>query len=143
MKRPSVDLKERCFVRTLPSNHGEAKAGKIINFSSSAAIWGDVPPIHIRGEVCHCGNYPRIVPRVCSGTFRLTVLRSIATQWIQKWNLTQDQINAIADESPVKRIGTPEEVAELVAFSLHPNAPYYRPDSPLTAASFCHERRWC
>ena len=37
---------------------------------------------------------------------------SIQTDWIEKWKLTPHEIEAIASETLLKRIGKPEEVAD-------------------------------
>lgn len=102
------------------------KSGKIINFSSSAAIWGDVPTYLYTAAKFAIVGITRTLSRAFAPHVQVNCVApgSIATGWIKKWNLTPEQVQEIADEAPLKRIGTPEEVAELVSFLASPDCTF-------------------
>ncbi|HSP07700.1 MAG TPA: SDR family oxidoreductase [Acidobacteriota bacterium] len=104
----------------------QQKSGKIVNFSSSAAIWGDVPTYLYTAAKFAIVGITRTLSRAFAPHVQVNCVApgSIATEWIIKWNLTPSDIQAIANESPLKRIGTPEEVAELVAFLASPQCTF-------------------
>ena len=94
------------------------KSGKIVNFSSSAAIWGDVPTYLYTAAKFGIVGITRTLSRAFAPNVQVNCVSpgSIATEWIQKWKLTPEEVEGIAREAPLKRIGTAEEVAELVSF---------------------------
>lgn len=94
------------------------KSGKIVNFSSSAAMWGDVPTYLYTAAKFAIVGITRTLSRAFAPHVQVNCIApgSIATEWIKKWNLTPADIEEIAREAPLQRIGKPEEVAELVAF---------------------------
>ena len=102
------------------------RSGKIINFSSSAAIWGDVPTYLYTAAKFAIVGITRTLSRAFAPHVQVNCVApgSIATEWIKKWKLNPAEIQAIADEAPLKRIGTPEEVAELVAFLASPQCTF-------------------
>lgn len=102
------------------------KSGKIINFASSAAMWGDVPTYFYTPAKFAIVGVTRTLSRMFAPHVQVNCVApgSIATEWVRKWNLSADDLQAIAKEAPLQRIGTPEEVAELVAFLASPTCTF-------------------
>jgi 3-oxoacyl-[acyl-carrier protein] reductase len=93
-------------------------SGKIINFSSSAALQGDISTYLYTAAKSAIVAITRTLARAFAPKVQVNCVApgSIETEWIQKWKLSPEEVNAIIAETPLKRIGKPEEVAELVAF---------------------------
>ncbi len=104
----------------------EHKAGKIINFSSSAALVGDVPTYLYTAAKSAIVGLTRTLSRAFAPDVQVNCVApgSIATDWIEKWKLTPVDMQAILKETPLRRIGTPEEVAALVEFLASPQSSF-------------------
>jgi 3-oxoacyl-[acyl-carrier protein] reductase len=102
------------------------QGGKIINFSSSAALYGDAPTYFYAAAKSAMVGITKTMARIFAPTVQVNCVApgSIATDWITKWKLTPQDLEAISHESPSGRIGKPEEVAELVAFLASPECTY-------------------
>src|SRR5262249_30258696 len=94
------------------------KSGKIINFSSSAALSGDVPTYLYTAAKAAIVGITRTLARAFAPEVQVNCIApgSIATDWIEKWKLTTHDLEVIVNGTPLRRIGTPQEVAALVAF---------------------------
>ena len=102
------------------------EGGKIINFSSSASLYGDVPTYFYTAAKSAVVGVTRTLARMFAPTVQVNCVApgSIATDWITKWKLTPEDLEQISKESPSGRIGKPEEVAELVSFLASPECTY-------------------
>lgn len=122
-----VDLKGTMLCSHAAFELMKAKsAGKIINFSSSAALWGDVPTYLYTAAKSAIVGITRALSRAFAPHVQVNCIApgSIATDWIQKWNLTIQDIETLSLESPSKRIGKPEEVAQLAALLASPDCTF-------------------
>jgi 3-oxoacyl-[acyl-carrier protein] reductase len=117
-KTIDVDLKGTMLCSHAAYGMMREKGGKIINFSSSAALYGDVPTYFYTAPKSAIVGVTRAMARMFAPSVQVNCIApgSIATDWITKWKLTSKDLEAISRESPSGRIGKPEEVAELVAF---------------------------
>jgi NAD(P)-dependent dehydrogenase (short-subunit alcohol dehydrogenase family) len=102
------------------------KGGKIINFSSSAALYGDQPTYFYTAAKSAIVGITRAMARIFAPNVQVNCIApgSIATDWITNWKLNEKDLQAIASESPSLRVGKPEEVAELIAFLSSPQCTY-------------------
>ena len=102
------------------------RGGKIINFSSSAALYGDAPTYFYTAAKTAIVGITRTMARIFAPTVQVNCIApgSIATDWIEAWKLTPAELKEISRESPSGRIGKPEEVAELAAFLASPDCTY-------------------
>ncbi|HET6266544.1 MAG TPA: SDR family oxidoreductase, partial [Acidobacteriota bacterium] len=102
------------------------KSGKIINFSSSAALSGDVPTYLYTAAKAAIVGVTRTLARAFAPEVQVNCIApgSIATDWIEKWKLTTHDLEVIVNGTPLRRIGTPQEVAALVAFLASPECTF-------------------
>jgi 3-oxoacyl-[acyl-carrier protein] reductase len=121
-----VDVKGTMLCSHAAFSMMREKGGKIINFSSSAALYGDVPTYFYTAAKSAIVGISRTMARMFAPTVQVNCIApgSIATDWITKWQLSTKDLEEISRESPSGRIGKPEEVAELVAFLASPECTY-------------------
>lgn len=101
-------------------------SGKIINFSSSAALQGDVPTYLYTAAKSAIVGITRTLARAFAPSVQVNCIApgSIVSEWIEKWKLAPEELDEIIRETPLKRMGTLEEVAELVAFLASPKSSF-------------------
>ena len=125
-KTIDVDLKGTMLCSHAAYERMREGGGKIINFSSSAALYGDIPTYFYTAAKSAIVGITRTLARMYAPTIQVNCIApgSIATDWIKDWKLTQVDLEEISRESPSGRIGKPEEVAELAAFLSSPQCTY-------------------
>jgi 3-oxoacyl-[acyl-carrier protein] reductase len=102
------------------------RSGRIVNFSSSAALYGDVPTYFYTAAKSAIVGLTRTLSRAFAPHVQVNCIApgSIATDWIKKWKLTAVDMQDIVQETPLRRIGTAEEVAAIVEFLASPGASF-------------------
>jgi NAD(P)-dependent dehydrogenase (short-subunit alcohol dehydrogenase family) len=125
-KTIDVDLKGTMLCSHAAYEMMREGGGKIINFSSSAALYGDAPTYFYTAAKTAIVGITRTMARIFAPTVQVNCIApgSIATDWIESWKLTTSDLEEISRESPSGRIGKPEEVAELAAFLASPECTY-------------------
>ncbi len=139
-KVPFLELKPSTWSRTLDVNLTGAyqlcrgllphlrtsPAGRIINISSGSAITGSGGGAHYAASKAGLDALTRAVARECAGT-RVTV-NGIAPRTIGGPVLstlyTADELAALAEAVPVRRMGDPEDIANLAVFLASEHAGY-------------------
>ena len=126
MRTLEIDLKGTMLCSHAAFERMKEAGGKIINFSSSAALYGDVPTYFYTAAKSAIVGVTRTMSRLFAPQVQVNCIApgSIATDWIAKWKLSEQDLKEISKESPTGRIGKPEEVAELVAFLASPESAY-------------------
>lgn len=125
-KTIDIDLKGTMLCSHSAYEMMRERGGKIINFSSSAALYGDAPTYFYTAAKTAIVGITRTMARIFAPTVQVNCIApgSIATDWIESWKLTPAELEEISRESPSGRIGKPEEVAELAAFLASPECTY-------------------
>ena len=95
-------------------------SGKIVNFSSAAAILGDTDTFVYNAAKVGVVGLTKSLARMLAPKVHVNAIApgSIQTEWFEKWSLDKKDVKEIVDWTLMKRVGRPEEVAELVAFLL-------------------------
>jgi 3-oxoacyl-[acyl-carrier protein] reductase len=104
----------------------KAGGGAIVNVSSSAALQGDETLLVYSGAKAAVAGWTRNLARALAPSIRVNAVApgSIATDWIRDWKLSEKDLRAICDSTPLRRIGTPEEIADAVCFLASDDASY-------------------
>jgi 3-oxoacyl-[acyl-carrier protein] reductase len=104
----------------------KAGGGAIVNISSSAALQGDETLLVYSGAKAAVAGWTRNLARALAPAIRVNAVApgSIATSWIRDWKLTKKDLRAIVDSTPLRRIGTPEDVAHAVCYLASDDARY-------------------
>ena len=92
--------------------------GAIVNFSSSAAVEGDPDTLLYNAAKMGVIGLTRSLARSMAPAVRVNAIApgSIRTGWVDSWGLSEEEVAELAKEVPLKRIGTPEEVARAVLY---------------------------
>lgn len=128
-KTMSVNLDGTYFVNyKMTELMKERKYGKVINFSSIAGKIGEgynvaysaskgAVSLFTQGLALEMAPYNITVNAVAPGKIMTEQTQGAAKWWAEKRNITPEQfVQEVADSVPVKRFGTPEEVADCVLF---------------------------
>lgn len=102
------------------------KYGKIVNFASAAAIAGDPTTLLYAGAKMGVVGLTRPLARELAPSIRVNAVApgSIRTGWLKEWKLTARDRAGLLEETPLRRIGEPEEVAEVVRFLAGPRSDF-------------------
>lgn len=101
--------------------------GAMVFISSAAALAGDATLLAYSGAKAGVVGLTRALARhLAPQKIRVNAVApgSIATGWISDWGLSRAEIAAIRKETPLGRIGTPEELAAAVRFLASPEASF-------------------
>jgi 3-oxoacyl-[acyl-carrier protein] reductase len=100
--------------------------GAIVNLSSSAALQGDETLLLYSAAKAALAGWTRNLALALAPSIRVNAVApgSIATGWIADWKLTAADLDAIRRSTPLRRIGTPEDVAHAIAFLASDDARY-------------------
>lgn len=102
------------------------KYGRIVNFSSSAALMNDPDTLGYNAAKVGIVSMTKCLAKMLSPYINVNAISpgSIRTDWIDKWQLTKDDLKEIMEATPLERLGKPQEVAELVSFLLSGRADF-------------------
>ncbi len=100
--------------------------GKIVNFASAAAIAGDPTTLLYAGAKMGIVGLTRALARELAPAIRVNAVApgSIRTGWLEEWKLTARDRAGLLREIPLRRIGSPEEVADVVRFLAGPRSDF-------------------
>ncbi len=97
---------------------GKGGVGAIVNFSSSAALQGDTDTLLYNAAKVGVVGLTRSLARSLAPSVRVNAIApgSIQTDWVETWGLREEEVKALADEVPPRRLGTAAEVARVILF---------------------------
>jgi 3-oxoacyl-[acyl-carrier protein] reductase len=104
----------------------EQRFGRIIFFSSASALKGDFL-ISLAAAKTAIVGVVKSFARMFSEygiTVNAIAPGAIDTGWIQKWNVPKDWVDKLIASTPLKRLGKPEEIAQVVSFLLCEDSSY-------------------
>jgi 3-oxoacyl-[acyl-carrier protein] reductase len=104
----------------------EQRFGRIIFFSSASALKGDFL-ISLAAAKTAIVGVVKSFARMFSEygiTVNAIAPGAVDTGWIQKWNVPKDWVDKLIASTPLKRLGKPEEIAQVVSFLLCEDASY-------------------
>jgi 3-oxoacyl-[acyl-carrier protein] reductase len=104
----------------------KAGGGSIVNLSSSAALQGDETLLLYSAAKAGLAGWTRSLACALAPAIRVNAVApgSIATDWIRDWKLSRKDLNAIRRSTPLRRIGTPEDIAHAVLYLASDDARY-------------------
>jgi NAD(P)-dependent dehydrogenase (short-subunit alcohol dehydrogenase family) len=97
-----------------------AGGGSIVNFGSASANAADPDLLVYMPAKVSLAMMTRALTRELGPKIRVNCIApgAIATDWIERWKLPKTERRALARAASVGRLGTPRDVAKLVAFLL-------------------------
>lgn len=100
--------------------------GAIVNVSSSAALQGDETLLLYSAAKTALAGWTRSLARAVAPQVRVNAIApgSIATGWIRDWKLTRRELADIRRATPLRRLGTPEDIAHAAVFLASDDARY-------------------
>lgn len=102
------------------------RGGKIVNFASAAAIAGDPTTLLYAGAKTGIVGLTRALARELAPRIQVNAVApgSIRTGWLREWKLGARDRAGLLREIPLRRIGEPGEVAEVVRFLCGPGSDF-------------------
>lgn len=121
-----VDLTGTLLVTKAAAPHLKRRRGSVVNFASSAAIGGDPVLLMYSGAKVGIVGLTHALARDMAPEVRVNAIApgSIDSGWIEAWGLTEKERQELVEEIPLKRIGTPEDIAEAALFLASGEASY-------------------
>lgn len=100
--------------------------GVIVNFASSAALLGDETTWAYNAAKVGVVGLTRSLARLLAPQIRVNAIApgSIDSGWVKKWSLSAKDIQDLKRTTLLRRIGTPGDIAGVVAFLLSDRASY-------------------
>jgi 3-oxoacyl-[acyl-carrier protein] reductase len=100
--------------------------GSIVNVSSSAALQGDETLLLYSAAKAGLAGWTRNLARALAPDIRVNAVApgSIDTGWIRDWRLSRKDVAEIRRGTPLRRIGSPEDVAHAVSYLASDDAGY-------------------
>ncbi|MBI4392782.1 MAG: glucose 1-dehydrogenase [Euryarchaeota archaeon] len=113
-----VDLTGTLLCTRSAAPHLKKRRGSVVNFASSAAIGGDPVLLMYSGAKVGMVGLTRALARDMAPETRVNAIApgSIDSGWIEAWGLTEAEKRELIEEIPLKRIGTPADIAEAALF---------------------------
>ncbi len=98
--------------------------GVIIHMTSAAALAGDPDTLLYNAAKTALVGLTRSLARLLAPDIRVYAIApgSVRTEWLQRWRLSPDELRQLEQETPLRRIVEPAEVARWVAFLASPAA---------------------
>ncbi len=100
--------------------------GAVVNIASAASIQGDESVLLYSAAKAGILGFTRCLAKQLAPDVRVNGIApgSVATEWIEKWNVPQSSLRAIVKGTPLRRLGWPEDIANAALFLASPESSF-------------------